>query len=134
MIPPGFANKFSPLKQALACAALSLMGMAICHFVFKGDSFEFMAAFTGIVLFSIMNSVISIFHESFVKYTWPSWWVFLGLLAVLLLSARGISGISIWDLREYRMMLGSIVVFYVITSLLVRLVRTLWEFAENDEN
>jgi hypothetical protein len=134
MIEPGIADKFSPFRQALACAALSLVGMVICHFVFRGDSYEFMAAFTGIVLFSIMNSVISVFHESFIKYTWPSWWIFLGLLIVLLLSARGISGISIWTLREYRMMLGSIVVFYIIISLLVRLVRTLWEFAENDEN
>jgi len=60
--------------------------------------------------------------------------IFIGLLVVLLLSARLISGTSIWQLREYRMMLGSIVVFYIITSLLVRLIRTIWEFAEEDEN
>jgi hypothetical protein len=134
MIPVGFANNFSPLKQALACAALALVGMVFCHFVFKGDSFEFMSAFTGIVLFSILNTVLSVMHESFVKYTWPSWWIFLVLLFLLLLSARLISGTSIWKLAEYRMMLGSIVAFYIIISLLVRLVRTIWEFAENDEN
>jgi hypothetical protein len=134
MIIPGVANRFSPLRQALACAGISLLGMVFCHFIFRGDTFEFMAAFTGIVLFSIMNSVVSVMHESFVKYTWPSWMIFSGMLIVLLLSARLISGVSIWRLREYRMMLGSIVVFYIITSLLVRLIRTIWEFAEEDEN
>jgi hypothetical protein len=93
-----------------------------------------MAAFTGIVLYSLLNSIISVFHESFVKYTWPSWIIFTVLLVVLLLSARFISGISIWTLNEYRMMLGSIVAFYIITSLLVRLIRAIWEFAEEDEN
>jgi len=134
MIIPGIANRFSPLKQALACSALSLVGMIICHFVFMVDSFYFMASFTVIVLFCIMNAVVSVFHETFMKYTWPSWMIFIGLLVVLLLLARLISGVSIWSLREYRMMLGSIVVFYVISSLLVRLVRAIWEFAEEDEN
>jgi hypothetical protein len=134
MIIPGIANRFSPLRQALACAILSWVGMIICHFIFRGDSFEFMAAFTGIVLFCLMNSVVSVFHETFIKYTWPSWMIFIGLLAVLLLSARFLSGISIWALREYRMMLGSIVAFYVISSILVRIIRSIWEFAEEDEN
>lgn len=134
MITSEAAGKISPFRQALACGALSLLGMLLTHFIYRGDSFEFMAAFTGIVLYSIMNSVVSVFHESFVKYTWPSWMIFIALLVVLLLSARLISGISIWQLREYRMMLGSIVVFYIITSLLVRLVRTIWEFAEEDDN
>ena len=93
-----------------------------------------MAAFSGIVLYSMMNCVVSVFHESFVKYTWPSWWIFAALLIILLLAARLISGISIWALREYRMMLGSIVVFYIVTSILVRLIRAAWEFAEEDEN
>ena len=108
--------------------------MVLCHFIFRGDSFEFMAAFVGIVLYSIMNAVVSIFHETFMKYTWPSWMLFIALLVVLLLSARFISGVSIWALREYRMMLGSIVVFYIIASLMVRLIRAIWEFAEEDEN
>ena len=134
MIIPGIASRFSPFRQALACAGLSLVGMILCHFIFRGDSFEFMAAFVGIVLFSLMNSVVSVFHETFIKYTWPSWWFFFGLLVVLLLAARLISGVSIWTLREYRMMLSSIVVFYIITSLLVRVIRAIWEFAEADEN
>ena len=134
MIEPGIANRFTPFKQALACATLSLVGMVFCHFIFRGDSFEFMAAFVGIVLYSLINSVVSVFHETFMKYTAPSWGFFFALLVVLLLAARFISGVSIWTPSEYRMMLGSIVVFYIITSLLVRVIRATWEFAEEDEN
>ena len=134
MITSEAVGKISPIRQALAIAALSLLGMIICHFLFRGEAFEFMAAFTGIVLFSIMNSVISVFHETFAKYTWPSWMIFIVLLIVLLLAARFISGTSIRAHREYVMMLSSVVVFYIITSLLVRVVRAIWEFAEDEEN
>ena len=134
MIAPNLVSKFSPFMQALACAGLSLLGMVFCHFIFRGGTFEFMAAFTGIVLFSLLNSILSVFHETFMKYTGPSWLIFIGLIIVLLICARYISGVTIWSLNEYRMMLVSIVAFYVITSLLVRVIRAIWEFAEEDEN
>jgi hypothetical protein len=134
MITPGIANRFSPIRQALACGGLALLGMVICHFIFRGETFEFMAAFTGIVIYSLMNSVVSVFHETFIKYTWPSWIIFVVLVAILLLCARLISGVSIWSLNEYRMMLSSIAFFYFVTSLMVRVIRAVWEFAEEDEN
>lgn len=133
MILPGISNRLTPYLQALLCVAFSLVGMLFSHLAFKGASFEFTAAFCGIVFFSVMNSLISVFHESFVKYTFPSWISFFVMVIVLLLLARVISGVSIWTLSEYRMMLGSIVVFYIVTSLLVRLIRSIWEFAEEDE-
>ncbi|MCW3126709.1 MAG: hypothetical protein JWO03_2367 [Bacteroidetes bacterium] len=133
MIIPGISNSFTPWKQALSCFVVSLMGIIFCHFVFRGQAYEFLVAFSGIVFYSLMNVVISIFHESFIKYTWPSWLFYIALIIVLLLSAKLISGTSIWQLPEYRMMLGSIVAFYIITSLMVRIVRAIWEFAESDE-
>ena len=134
MIVSGLASKFTPFRQVLACSLLSLVGMLICKIVSSDGSLAFMAAFSGVVLFAVMNSVVSIFHPTFMKYTWPSWGLFLAMLIVLLLLARFISGISIWSLHEYRMMLSSIIVFYIMTSLIVRLVRLIWEFAEEDVN
>jgi hypothetical membrane protein len=134
VIASDIPQRFSPLRQALACAGLAFMGMVVCHFIYRGDTYEFMAAFTGILLYALMNSIISIFHTSFAKYTWPSWGLFVLMFAALLLIARYMSGTSIWQLNAYRMMVGSIVAFYIISSLLVRLIRTIWEFAEADEN
>src|SRR4051812_16360642 len=134
MIILGISSSFAPWKQALVCLVLTLIGIVFCHFVFPGAAFEFLAAFSGIVFYSLMNVVLSVFHESFVKYTWPSWLLYIGLIIVLLLCAKLVSGTSIWQLPEYRMMLGSIAAFYIITSLIVRIVRGIWEFAESDEN
>ena len=128
------SKNISPLKQALGSAIVSLLGIILCHFILGKGSYEFMAAFSGIVFYCIMNSIISVFHDSFIKYTMPSWGLLVALLIFLLLAARLISGISIWSLPEYRMMLGSIAVFYIMISLMVRLIRLIWEFAENDEN
>ncbi len=132
MIIPG-TSSLTPQRQALACLSLSLLGMVFCHFAFAGTANEFLAAFSGIMFYSLMNPVLSIFHESFAKYTWPSWLYYIALLIVLLLAARYISGTSIWALPEYRMMLGSIAAFYIITSIMVRVIRAIWEFAESDE-
>ena len=128
------SKNISPLKQALGSAIVSLLGIVLCHFILGKGNYEFMAAFSGIVFYCIMNSIISVFHDSFIKYTMPSWGLLVALLIFLLLAARLISGISIWSLPEYRMMLGSIAVFYIMISLMVRLIRLIWEFAENDEN
>ena len=133
MIIAGISSSFTPLRQALACLIISSLGIVFCHFIFRGSSNEFLAAFSGIMFYSIMNPVLSIFHESFVKYTWPSWLFYSGLIVILLLAAKLASGTSIWALPEYRMMLGSIVAFYIITSLMVRMIRAIWEFAENEE-
>lgn len=126
--------KFTPLRQAGLSALIALAGIIVCHFALKGLAYEFMASFTGIVLFSMANCFVSVFHADFSKYTLPSWAVFVALVALLLLCARYISGISIWTLSAYRMMLLSVLIFYFVASLLVRLIRLIWEFAEADEN
>jgi hypothetical protein len=131
---PDLIRAVTPVRQALACLLLAVAGMIISHIISLHGSNEFLAAFFGVMLFTIANSVVSIFHESFVKYTWPSWGLYVVLLVSLLLLARLISGVSIWALPEYRMMLLSVVFFYFMVSLLVRLIRLMWEFAEGDEH
>jgi hypothetical protein len=134
MIITGVGSQFSPIRQAIACAFFAIVGMVLCHYIFRGGTYEFMAAFCGIMFYSIMNPVVSIFYETFAKYTWPSWGLFIALTVLLLLFARLISGVSIWNLAEYRMMITSILFFYIVSSLIVRLIRMIWEYAESDEN
>ena len=120
----------SPLRQAVISAIIALACMLLSKLFLPNEGFEFAGAFVGIVFFCLMNSVISIFNEHFTKYTLPSYGVFIGLTAILLLTAKLISGISIWQLKEYRMMLTSITLFYFVVSLLVRLIRAIYIFAE----
>jgi hypothetical protein len=108
------------------------LGMLICKLFHIPGSPEYFAAFIAIIFYCLLNTVVSLAHPSFFRYTIPSYYLFIGLLIVLLLSARYTSGVSIWTLEEYRMMLLSIVVFYVMASILVRVVRYIYDMALND--
>ncbi len=124
--------RVSPLVQLGIALAVGWTGMLICKIFQIPDSAEYFAAFIAIIFYCLLNTVVSLAHPSFFKYTVPSYYIFIALLAVLLLSARYISGVSIWTLNIYRMMLLPIVIFYAIASILVRAVRYIYDTAEKD--
>ena len=125
---------FSPLVQAIAVLVLSLAGIAGTKLLGMNTSYLFLTSFMGLGVYCLINVIISIFHESFVRYTMISWWLYAGLTVVLLLAARFISGVSIRAHAEFIQMLISLSIFYVVTSILVRGIRAVWQFAENDKN
>lgn len=117
--------------QAAAALFIAFTGMGVCKLMELQPATEYFAALVGIIFYTLFNTIISIAHESFFKYTVPSFYMYAGLLVVLLLSSKFISGISIWDLYEYRNMVISISLFYFIISTLVRAVRFIYEMAES---
>jgi glucan phosphoethanolaminetransferase (alkaline phosphatase superfamily) len=129
----GISLKLTPVKQAGISAAIALLGMGFCKLFLSGNGIEYAAAFTGIVFFVVVNCAMSIFHTEFVKYTLPSYGLFMLMVAILLLSAKFLSGISIWNLAEYRFMLTSVTIFYLVTSILVRVIRAIYDFAEEED-
>jgi hypothetical protein len=125
-------HRISPFMQVGIALGLGWLGMLICMVFHIAGASEYFAAFIAIIFYCLLNTVVSIAHPSFFRYTVPSYYLFIGLLIVLLLSARYTSGISIWNLEAYRMMLLSIVIFYAVASILVRAVRYIYEAALND--
>ena len=119
-------------KQVMLAALVAYLGMAICQLANLVNGQEYMAAFIGVIFFTVMNTVLSLAHTSYSQYTLPSYGYYLVMTAVLLLSAKFLSGISIWDLWEYRMMLISITLFYFVVSSFVRVIRFILEFAQSD--
>lgn len=117
--------------QAAAALFIAFTGMGICKLMQLQPATEYFAALVGIIFYTLFNTIISIAHESFFKYTVPSFYMYVGLLVVLLLSSKFISGVSIWDLYEYRNMVISVSLFYFIISTLVRAVRFIYEMAES---
>src|SRR5580704_13326062 len=120
-------KRIGPWAQFALALVIALAGMVICKIAHIGRGTEYFAAMTGIVLFTLVNTVISIAHPSFLRYTVPSYYLYGLLIVILFLSAKFMSGISVWDLTEYREMLFSVTLFYFIVSLLVRLVRLIYE-------
>lgn len=126
-------QKATPLAQFLTALFVSMVGIALAHLYYgNAEGYEFMGAFVGVIFFAIVNTVVSVFNETFVKYTLPSYGFYVLLLVIVLLSARYLSGKSIWLFGEYQMMTTSVTMFYVIGSLLVRVMRTVLEIAESD--
>ena len=125
-------HRINPYTQAGIAIIVGWAGMLVCLLAHWQGTPEYFAAFIALVFYSLLNTVISLAHPSFFRYTVPSYYLFILLLIVLLLSARYTSGVSIWNLETYRMMLLPIVMFYAIASLLVRALRFLYEAAEKD--
>ena len=131
MIESGpLVEKLSLFRQFLISLMLGLMFMLITRLSEMGGGAEFGAGFSGILFYTVMSSFLSVFHDSFVKYTLRSYGWYLLLAIILLLSARLLSGLSIWTLPEYRAMFLAVSIFYFITSLAARIIRAVYHFAE----
>src|SRR5690606_8101484 len=122
---------FSPLLQAVCALAIGLLGVVITKLAGMETYYQFVFAYTGIVIYCLANTIVSIFHDSFVRYTLVSWWIYAGLVIVLLLAARFVSGVSIREHREFIQMLISLTIFYVMASLIVRGICAILYFIDN---
>ncbi|MDB5282756.1 MAG: hypothetical protein JWO06_1831 [Bacteroidota bacterium] len=118
--------------QFAVSLAMGWLGMIFCKIIHAGSGREYFAAFIGIIFFTLINTVVSIANKSFLRYTVPSYYLYILLVAVLFLSAKFVSGISIWSLEEYRMMFISTTLFYYVASVLVRAVKYIFEAAEKE--
>lgn len=127
-------QRATPLVQALFGLVIGWVGMGVVQVIHAAAGREYFAAFVGIIFFTLINTVTSVAHESYKKYTLPSYGFYLAIVAVLFLTAKAVSGISIWNLWEYRMMFISITLFYLVISSLVRIVRFLYEMVSSDVN
>lgn len=123
-------KKFTPLRQIAATIVIALVGMLIVKVSPLAPKLEYFVVMVSLVFFSIFNTLVSLAYPSFFRYTVPSWYLYIAMSAVLLLTAKFLSGISIWDLWEYRNMYLSLTVFYFIISLLIRVVRGIYELGE----
>lgn len=125
-------KRATPLIQFIAALLVGWSGMAICKLLHLHNAEEYFAAFIAILFFCLINVVVSLAYDSYLRYTIPGYYLYVLLAAILLLSAKFISGISIWSLTEYRMMLVSISIFYLMASNLVRVMRLIYDAAEKE--
>lgn len=126
-------RKASPLVQFAVSLVLSLLVMLAGKGLKATADFSYVAAFVGILFFSIINTLVSVANASYFRYTVPSYALYVALVIITFLCAKFFSNISIWSLSEYRLMLISVTMFYVTASLLVRVIRLIYELSENDK-
>lgn len=122
----------TPLKQALVALLIGLCGIGMAKLWGAGGGIEFAGAFVGILLYVLMNVMISISHANFWKYISPSFGFYVLLMAILIISAKLTSGFSIFAFKEYQMLVLAFTLFYLLASGLSRLIRALFEFANEN--
>ncbi len=127
-------KRVTPWVQVVVALAIGWLGMIIAHFLHISSDAEYFVAFLAITFFCLINTIVSITYESFFRYTVPSYYLYILLVAVLLLSARYLSGISIWTLWEYRMILISVTIFYIVISGLARVLRMIYAMATQEDS
>jgi hypothetical protein len=123
-------KKVTPLIQFAGSLAIGWTGMTICRLLHVHHGEEYFAAFVAIILFVLINVVVSLAYESYFRYTVPCYYLYILLVVILFLSAKKLSGISIWNLYEYRMMLLCISIFYLLASTMVRAIKFIYNAAE----
>ena len=123
-------KRASPLVQFALAVLIGWAGMGICRLLHLEKGTEYFAAFIAIILFCLINVVVSLAYESFLRYTVLCWYLYILLVGLLLLSAKFSSGICIWNLYEFRMKLISVSLFYLLSSTMVRGIRLIYSAAE----
>lgn len=123
---------FKPHFQAFIAYGLGLLLIIASGFFGKKMGHEFEGAFSAMVMYILVNVMISIYQPFFMKYTLPSWGIYILLTALLLLTAKFFSGQSIRDYFEFVDMLASITAFYIIASLAIRVIKNIWDFLESE--
>ena len=124
-------KRASPLIQFGFALSIGWAGIIICKLLQLHDAQEYFAALIALILFCLINVVVSLAYESYMRYTVPGYYLYILLVVILFLTAKFSSGISIWNLREYRMMLVSLSLFYLLASTMVRGIRLIIEAAES---
>lgn len=122
-------KRANPWLQAIFALVLGWVGMGVCKVLHLTNAEEYFAALVAIIAFTLLNIAVSFGYDSFLRYTVPCWYLYIALVIVLFLSARTLSGVSIWTQYEYRAMLISVTLFYVLASILVRIVKLFYDAA-----
>lgn len=120
-------------KQVTLAVAIGLVGMLTAHYGNFEKGTEYFAVLVAMIFYVLTNSIASISERSIYKYTLPSIYSYIAFSAALLLLAKFMSGISIWNLWEYRMMVVSLTFFYFVLSFLVRVIRFVLEISGGEE-
>lgn len=99
---------FPPHKLAVAFGTVAVVAMLLASFTAKDPMTVWLIGSSCLLLFSIANNGMSFFAESYKYYLRNSLYSFFALFAVVLGVAYLCSGISVYDAKSYKIIVGVI--------------------------
>lgn len=129
----------NPVVQAALCLGGALVFILLSKLVQAtslmevSERFPWMAAASFLLLFSIFNTVGSIFSDNRNKYWQRSIYGFIGLALSSGLLAWSFSSLSIGEAGSYRWIFIVLTLGYLVFVSIMNLARTIVEFAQREE-
>lgn len=127
-----------PIQAALIFGsgfAIMLVGWLLgkAHIMTPDPLFPWSIAAAFMLLFALVNSLLSLRADSFTKYWGVSMYSYMGLAFCNALVAWLFSGISIGNAGSYRWIYIVVTIGFIVFLTLVNTVRRIVEFAEREE-
>ncbi len=125
--------------QALAIFAFALLIMGIGWTFTASGIYPFDRLFAWsigsalMLFFAMMNSILSLRAESFVKYWGASMYSYLALALATSMAAWGFSGVPLQEAESYRWIYIVVTVGFVVFLSMVNLMKIIVRFAEKEE-
>lgn len=129
----------SPPRQALLVFGASLL-IIVCGWLanvtglVEGDPlFAWSIATAFMLLFAVLNSLVSISAANTLRYWRDSVYSYIGLAALNAVAAWGVSGISIGEAGSYKWIYFVVTFSFLVFLSMVNLMKRIVKFAEREE-
>lgn len=126
-------QKVNPVRFAIFVALFSVLITFLSQFFMQADDAAWLVSMAGLLLYAWLVAVVSFFNKQWASYTWQSILCYF-LLAILLgLVAYLVSGISIFKLREYQLLISAVTLFFFVAIVMSKVIRGIRNFLESEE-
>jgi hypothetical protein len=128
-----------PAMQAVAIFAFAFLIMGIGWIFTASGIYPFDRLFAWsigsalMLFFAMMNSILSLRAESFVKYWGASMYSYLALALATSMTAWGFSGVPLQEAESYRWIYIVVTVGFIVFLSMVNLMKIIVRFAEKEE-
>lgn len=132
-------KKVDPVRQAAVFLGASAVLMALTRLFnltgwYEVDPlFPWSIATALLLLFAVLNSLLSLNADSFVKYWGRSMYSFLGLALGNGLMAWFVSGVPIGEAQSYRWIYVVVTFGFLVILSMINLMKKIVQFAEREE-
>ncbi len=129
-IPFSELSKLDPLRIAVAMGAGTVICILLGKLFFSSDT-VWMIAMSGSLLYAWLVPVLSFISNQWAKHSFRSVVSYLLLTILFCFLAGLITGVSIFDLREYQLLISAMTLFFFVGVFMSRVLRAIVKFMEN---
>lgn len=122
-------SKLDPLKIAISMGLITIICIFFSGF-FSEDDTPWMVAMSGLLLYAWLVPVLSFISQEWAKHSFKSVISYIVLGVIYCFLAGYVSGFSIFELREYQLLISAMTMFFIVGVFMSRVLRGIAKFME----